>query len=660
MRPVILGEASLTLYLTDGSGNPNYAAPVWSGTSVDGLTLRQGTEVSRWWPMSGRRPVVRDLHSKHTIEVDRLWVLHVWPERDFNPALNQRYALELYWQDDPSGLTLRRTYLNVSVASMDLTSAGVVQFGFKCAFESEGMTQVVSGPTSLLPDARFDSGIGAWRVVAYGGGSTNGGAWNQAGWGDFTVTTGGSSTQVRHDRLGTSEFSASLGETFRLRFRAKASADGLTITPLLYKASDQSTLWASPAIQLSTRWQCWHMQFQAQGEGNACMAFLVGASQAGTWSLDDVQLFRETPSVSAPTFSPASGTSFGSSLTIYMACSTDGATIHYTVDGTTPSTASPQYDSAITVTASATIKAMAAKAGMLNSETASGTWTLVLEAVATPTFTPPSGTSFSESLDVSITCATEGATIHYTTDGTAPTTASTQYAVALTLEGTTTLKALAAKSGMTNSAVGAATFTMVVATPTFSPSNETSLVNSGLISISCSTDGATIHYTVDGSTPTTESPQYSSAIAITTTTTIKAVAVKSGVVSSAVASGAFSVVYTRRWGASASTTLDSAGVLALVSHDESGSTASTYAFTQGVSAYLYLAWPDSVPMQPRASDGFVAGGFPMVGDLAGSAQGYTHASNGWTYALVSVSGTSYRVYRTLYRQTLDTLITVQI
>ena len=46
-------------------------------------------------------------------------------------------------------------------------------------------------------------------------------------------------------------------------------------------------------------------------------------------------------------------------------------------------------------------------------------------------------------------------------------------------------------------------------------------------------DGATIHYTTDGSTPTSESTAYSEALTLSATTTVKAVSVKSGVTSTA-------------------------------------------------------------------------------------------------------------------------------
>ncbi len=64
-----------------------------------------------------------------------------------------------------------------------------------------------------------------------------------------------------------------------------------------------------------------------------------------------------------------------------------------------------------------------------------------------------------------------------------------------------------------------------VATPTFSLA-EGAYVTAKNVTISCATDGATIYYTTDGTTPTGSSTAYSSAIAISSTTTLKAIAIK--------------------------------------------------------------------------------------------------------------------------------------
>ena len=61
---------------------------------------------------------------------------------------------------------------------------------------------------------------------------------------------------------------------------------------------------------------------------------------------------------------------------------------------------------------------------------------------------------------MTITCATEGATIYYTTNGEEPTASSTLYEGAITVDADMTIKAIAVKSGMANSAVATAAYTI--------------------------------------------------------------------------------------------------------------------------------------------------------------------------------------------------------
>ena len=88
------------------------------------------------------------------------------------------------------------------------------------------------------------------------------------------------------------------------------------------------------------------------------------------------------------------------------------------------------------------------------------TYEEALPSVATPTFSVEAGTYF-EAQNVTITTTTEGATIYYTTDGTEPTTESSVYTDPLAVSTDMTIKALAAKNGMDNSAVASATYTIV-------------------------------------------------------------------------------------------------------------------------------------------------------------------------------------------------------
>lgn len=82
----------------------------------------------------------------------------------------------------------------------------------------------------------------------------------------------------------------------------------------------------------------------------------------------------------------------------------------------------------------------------------------VVYTVDTPVANPDGG-NFETSVDVTLSCGTDGAKIYYTTDGNTPTTESTEYTgTAITLEATTTLKAIAVKEGIV-SEVMSKTFT---------------------------------------------------------------------------------------------------------------------------------------------------------------------------------------------------------
>src|SRR5207249_9752200 len=82
-----------------------------------------------------------------------------------------------------------------------------------------------------------------------------------------------------------------------------------------------------------------------------------------------------TIQVLPPTLAPGTGTYLGS-VTVTLADATSGASIYYTTDGSTPTTASTPYTGPIAVTQTPTIQAIAAPPGMVNSNVASATYTL--------------------------------------------------------------------------------------------------------------------------------------------------------------------------------------------------------------------------------------------------------------------------------------------
>ena len=80
---------------------------------------------------------------------------------------------------------------------------------------------------------------------------------------------------------------------------------------------------------------------------------------------------------------------------------------------------------------------------------------------------------------------------------------------------------------------------LTVATPTFTPNGASGFSGTQSVTISCTTAGAKIYYTTDGTTPTASSPVYSTPLSLTSTTTVKAIAVYAGMNDSAIATATF-------------------------------------------------------------------------------------------------------------------------
>ena len=170
-----------------------------------------------------------------------------------------------------------------------------------------------------------------------------------------------------------------------------------------------------------------------------------------------------TPTAATPTFSPVAGT-YASAQTVTISDATAGAKIYYTTNGTTPTTASSVYSAPISVGSTETVSAIAVASGYSNSAVGSAIYTITLPTAARPTFSPVAGT-YASAQTVTISDATAGAKIYYTTNGTTPTTASSVYSAPISVGSTETVSAIAVASGYSNSAVGSAAYTIGTSTP---------------------------------------------------------------------------------------------------------------------------------------------------------------------------------------------------
>jgi hypothetical protein len=130
----------------------------------------------------------------------------------------------------------------------------------------------------------------------------------------------------------------------------------------------------------------------------------------------------------------------------------------------------------------------------------------VIGAAATPTFSPVAGT-YTAAQTVSISDATTGATIYYTTNGTTPTTSSTVYSTAIPVASTETLEAIATATGYTTSAVASAAYILVNPQPAIG----------GISPAFTNAGGTVLPLTVNGSGFIATSTVYWGASALTTT-----------------------------------------------------------------------------------------------------------------------------------------------
>ncbi len=389
--------------------------------------------------------------------------------------------------------------------------------------------------------------------------------------------------------------------------------------------------------------------------------------------------------VATPAFSLAEG-EYEGSATVEITCATDGATIYYTLDGSTPTTASAVYDGAITLTESATVSAIAVLDGYNDSEVATATYTIKTvsggdddEPTATVTKyrlknVQKGGNVYyfkyaGETDGLTLTTTESEATLYTRTDrdaangiynfqsedgnyliwtgrgmssntgynsglgyyatynstycdltisemvlgGNVEPFTGTYYTIkgSRLLDGSNAEVYFVIKNGGTFDGANSPYYNSnyscafiieeveveveggevveTVATPVISP-NGGEVESGAAITITCTTEGATIYYTLDGTTPSASNgTEYTTSFALTSEATIKAIAVLDGYNDSEVATASFTikeeeVVETEEW------------VTSIISCDKESCSAASY-------STLYLDYAVKLPSGVKAYRG---------------------------------------------------------
>ena len=194
--------------------------------------------------------------------------------------------------------------------------------------------------------------------------------------------------------------------------------------------------------------------------------------------------------------------------TLLVTSRTEGSKFYYTTDGTIPNSNSAYTDGVITLDHNCVVKVIAMKEG----EIASDEVTLTVDwlRVDTPVLSFDDG-------KLTIGCSTPEATIYYAIGEGTP---SIIYTNPIVLNDNRTVTALAKADNLLDSEVA-----------TYNPNSFTcepvtySFDGHELL-LSCSTEGAAIHFTTDGTQPGSDSPQFSGKLAIHDIQTVKAIAMR--------------------------------------------------------------------------------------------------------------------------------------
>jgi hypothetical protein len=355
----------------------------------------------------------------------------------------------------------------------------------------------VNGATGYV-----DLPIGSWilKAIAYKSGLANS-AVMQA---QYTVVSAGG-------KVATPDFKDKVGNPISTALPGSAYPYSVTVTCATAGALMRFTLNGQDPRYGSAIYSGSVVQVRS-GQTLRAYAYKVG------WTNSDVRtaVFTTKPPPSMPTFTPPPGAHITYPLDVTIASYTTTAQLRYTTNGSMPSRTSGTLIAAnsgvVSLPAppaggSITLKAIAFTSDDV-SQVASGVYTQILQ-VAMPTFTPAAANFNAATfpLGIVVDCATAGATIMTTIDGTTPTADHGEQIVAgqsIAMDADVPLKAFAFKAGMADSVVNTGIWSTLplCETPVLTPSGGAFDTAPQDVTFDCATAGSSISYTLDGTTPT--------------------------------------------------------------------------------------------------------------------------------------------------------------
>jgi hypothetical protein len=339
------------------------------------------------------------------------------------------------WMNRTSGTT--NVLIGVAYGNSKYVVAGTMRTILKSASIADAGNNGVTASTSVITKG---SSI---TLAAYGDRQSAAGA--MAG-DERYVPTSWSSTET--GKTGT--FSLSGGSYTSTYTPSAADANGYTVTATFKKQSWNGSQWTdSGATDTKTTTVIVNALVDASTPvigsqpadqtvnigGSAPLSVVATVSDSGTLSY---QWYSNT------TNSNIGGTAItGATNASYTELTTTAGTTYYYVVVT-------NTNNSVNGTKTATATSSVAKVTVTS-----------LTHAATPTASPIGG-AVASGTNVMLSTATSGATIYYTTEGSTPTNSSTAYSTPISVTNAMTIKAIAVKSGMTNSDIMSESYTMYV------------------------------------------------------------------------------------------------------------------------------------------------------------------------------------------------------
>ncbi len=455
-QSVMLTDAGATIYYTTNGTTPTTSSavygttpiPVTSNTTVEAIAVAPGSTQSA---VASATYVIQS-SAPSTINFASGFPSATGLQINGNTKVNAG-SLELTDGGGyEAGSAFWTTPVNIQAFTTNFTFqlTSAVADGFTFTMQNAGTTALgnLGGGLGygINPNGGTGGGIGTSVAVKFDLYSNSGESADSTG-----VFTNGAAPTNPSVALTSSGISLASGDTIA----AQLVYNGTTLTLNLTDTVTGNTFTQAFTINIPS----------TVGANTAYVGFTGGTG--GSTAIQNIKTWTfssgTTQTAAEPVFSPLPGT-YTTAQTVKLTSATPAATIYYTVDGSTPTHSSPVYSSGIVVNGvSLTIRAFASATGYTDSPIVVGTYQIQAapSTVATPTISPANGTTFPSTLSVSMADTTANSTIYYTTDGSTPTTSSTKYSNAFNINASTSFKAIAVASGLTNSGVATAAYTLV-------------------------------------------------------------------------------------------------------------------------------------------------------------------------------------------------------